>query len=817
MLKKFFSRMFIKKLRKSSPKEVLALLGTINLDEKLIGKIIDKIMASGFHVLKEEEVVEKKLILKSLLQEQSYRDFLNPQLQSLFIREIRSRGEAAVKDLIETIEINYSTLPILRSVLTKYGYVILPKSVCWNLKELDDVKYLERLEKERNVSFIKKVFGNPRKFERKTVESISNYIDPPEDLLEITSKLGLIPFGSFSLDSLCSFLFWHSESRSTVEVVILDENFYAVKGSKHFFVTDVEDFKSDIEDIGAFYDYLKNAVKEFRLQVVFINRITPNMVPYRRKATVYELEKTSKEIDEERKRLRHLQIGLIYAYNPFERRDISRFMKERKQKLKELERKYKELKEDYESESSIIKGWYEKGVAIAFLLSVKSTTYVVKRDNLPEAIKFVLMDLETEAKAIKPRAAQKHHLLLEDLPYPAISVLSEIAGLDNPNAMLSYAEEHSKIQPLIETAEQLYVPRLGESFKVEGSMIQASQAPARAIKSLLDRVYEHFGMMKELIPVPVPAKDKIPYGDILIGSVVGSNFRKLGIPAYLEKDKLVLNALITGVIGSGKTTAAKIIVEKLKEKASIIVIDPTGAWKNMVEGQIIEGMQNVDELEKGIKILDLGDISEDEKGEAAANFLESIYEKIPKKLSQRLKFLIVIEEFHRLIPKVNSILEKCMRELRKYGVGFILISHTIPDIGLIRGFVNLRFHFRTGYEPDLRRIAQNYGTEYAKIMNRLPTGIALFFFHEYNDAKPYFINFGEYSWRLTEKERELLEILERAGEPTIGELKKRSGYGWSTLYNILRSLRNKGLIDFLPEKGRRKKIVFRKRMEPVNY
>ena len=809
MIQKLFSRMFIRKLRKSSSKEVTALLGAINLDEKLVGRIIDKIRASGFHVLKEEEVAEKKLILKCLLQEQSYRDFLNPQLQNLFIREIRSRGEAAVKDLIETIEINYSTLPILRSVLSKYGYVIVPKSVYWNLKELDDVKYLERLERERNESFISKVFGNPRKFERKTVESISNYIDPPKDLLEITGRLGLIPFGSFSLDSLCSFLFWHSESRSIVEVIILDENFYAVKGSKHFFVADVEDFKSDIEDIGAFYDYLKNTVKEFRLQVVFINRITPNMVPYRRKATVYELEKTSREMDEERKRLRHLQIGLIYAYNPFERRDISRFMKERKQKLKELERRYKDLKKEYESESSIIKGWYEKGVAIAFILSVKSTTYVVRKDDLPEAIKFILMDLETEAKAIKPRAAQKHHLLLEDLPYPAISVLSEITGLDNPNAMLSYAEEHPKIQPLIETAEQLYVPRLGESFKIEGSMIQASQAPARAIKNLLNRVYQHFGMVKELIPVPVPSKDKIPHGDILIGSVVGSNFRKLDIPAYLEKDKLVLNALITGVIGSGKTTAARIIVEKLKEKANIIVIDPTGAWKNIVEGQIIEKMQNVNDIGKGIKIFDLEDVSEDEKGEAAASFLQSIYGKIPRKLSQRLRVLIVIEEFHRLIPKVNSILEKCMRELRKYGVGFILISHTIPDIGLIRGFVNLRFHFRTGYEPDLRRIAQSYGTEYAKLMNRLPTGVALLFFHEYNDAKPYFIKFGEYAWRLTEKERKLLEIIEKGGELTIAKLKEKSGFGWSKLYNTLNSLKNKRIIDIIHGEGRKKKVILR--------
>jgi len=806
--------MFISKLRKSSPREVVALLGTINLDEKLTNKIVERIRALGFYVLREEEVIEKKLVLKSMLQEQPYTDFVNPQLHSLFRNEIKSRGEAAVRDLIDAIEVNYSTIPILRSVLAKHGYVIIPKSVYWNLKELDDTEYLKKLENERNESFIKKIFGNPRKFERNTVEGISNYIDPPKDLLEIAGKLGLIPFGSFSLDSLCSFLFWHSESRSVVEIVILDENFYAVKGSRHFFVTDVEDFKSDVEDIGAFYDYLKNTAKEFRLQVVFINKITPNMIPYRRKATIYELEKTSKEMDEERKKLRQLQVSLIYSYNPFERRDISRFMKERKQKLNELQRKYEELKKEYESESSIIKGWYEKGVAIAFLLSVKSTTYVVKKEDLPEAIKFVLMDLETEAKAIKPRAAQKHRLILEDLPYPAISILSEVMGLDNPNTMVDYAKEHSKIQPLIETAEQLYVPRLGEGFKAEGIVVEPSQAPARAIKSLLERIYEHFGMLKEVIPVPTPARDKIPHADILIGCVVGSNFRKLDIPAYLEKDKLVLNTLITGVIGSGKTTAAKIIVERLKEKAAILIIDPTGAWKEIVNGKLINDFSEFGELmEKGVGILDLEKTPEEDKGEIASKFLENFYAKVPRKISSKLRFFIVIEEFHRLIPKINDALEKCMRELRKYGVGFLLISHAIPDIGLVRGLVNIRFHFRTGYEPDLRRISQSYGSEYARIINRLPTGVALFFLYEYNNARPYFIKFGEYYWRLTEKEKKILGIIENVREPTVKQLKELSGYGWSTIYGILRSLKNKRLIDII-SKGRRK-VILRRKTESV--
>ena len=100
-------------------------------------------------------------------------------------------------------------------------------------------------------------------------------------------------------------------------------------------------------------------------------------------------------------------------------------------------------------------------------------------------------------------------------------------------------------------------------------------------------------------------------------------------------------------------------------------------------------------------------------------------------------------------------------------------------------------------------------------MNRLPTGVSLFFFHEYNDAKPYFIKFGEYAWRLTEKERELLEIVEGV-EPTIGELKERSGYGWSKLYGVLRSLIAKGLIDIIPEKGRRKKVILRRNRRESN-
>ena len=51
----------------------MSLLGIVNLDQKLVNRIVDGIKDCGFHVLKEDEVVEKKLILKSLLKEQQKR------------------------------------------------------------------------------------------------------------------------------------------------------------------------------------------------------------------------------------------------------------------------------------------------------------------------------------------------------------------------------------------------------------------------------------------------------------------------------------------------------------------------------------------------------------------------------------------------------------------------------------------------------------------------------------------------------------------------------------------------------------------------
>jgi DNA helicase HerA-like ATPase len=128
--------------------------------------------------------------------------------------------------------------------------------------------------------------------------------------------------------------------------------------------------------------------------------------------------------------------------------------------------------------------------------------------------------------------------------------------------------------------------------------------------------------------------------------------------------------------------------------------------------------------------------------------LLNFYKNKPE--TNELKFLVILEECHHFlreyikeVPKdAVAILGRCMRELRKRGVGFIIISHKVTDFeGAIRTNAHTKVYFRTGYEQDIKRIGTLYGSGYAKPINILPKGVALVHFPEYNDGKPYFIAF----------------------------------------------------------------------------
>ncbi|MCK4714197.1 MAG: ATP-binding protein, partial [Candidatus Aenigmarchaeota archaeon] len=81
-------------------------------------------------------------------------------------------------------------------------------------------------------------------------------------------------------------------------------------------------------------------------------------------------------------------------------------------------------------------------------------------------------------------------------------------------------------------------------------------------------------------------------------------------------------------------------------------------------------------------------------------------------------------------------------EFRKWGIGLLLASQVLSDFrGAIRANIGTEIQLRTKYTGDIRRVKMKYGTNYSRTIPKLTVGTGLVQNAEYNEGKPYFINF----------------------------------------------------------------------------
>jgi len=136
--------------------------------------------------------------------------------------------------------------------------------------------------------------------------------------------------------------------------------------------------------------------------------------------------------------------------------------------------------------------------------------------------------------------------------------------------------------------------------------------------------------------------------------------------------------------------------------------------------------------------------------------------------------LIISEEVHRFLPKYGGqnaylALESGVREFRKWGIGLVLISQVLTDFkGAIRANIGTEVQFRTKYSGDINRVKTKYGVVFSGFTTKLPVGTGMYQNPQFNDGKPYFIEFRptyHHPIGLTEAERErIVYIVAKPGE-----------------------------------------------------
>jgi DNA-binding transcriptional ArsR family regulator/GTPase SAR1 family protein len=261
---------------------------------------------------------------------------------------------------------------------------------------------------------------------------------------------------------------------------------------------------------------------------------------------------------------------------------------------------------------------------------------------------------------------------------------------------------------------------------------------------------------------------KLPAEGNMLGRVALDDWQ-LGEFFYLPLKKHAQKGiLVSGASGSGKTVAAKVIVEELlNEDIPVLVFDATRQWERLKEKntndemlrryrlfgmrqnskgyklQTIRQMTGTEEIldYQGTTIFDLSGISEEtDRVERVALALDGLLEYFDsQKDSDELRLLIVVEEAHLWTLKevgkdAIRFLDKAVRMLRKKGVGVMLVSHKISDFDpAMRSAMNISIFFRTKYSGDLDAIGKMLGSEFSKVAPSLPVGNSIFHLADLGD------------------------------------------------------------------------------------
>jgi len=252
------------------------------------------------------------------------------------------------------------------------------------------------------------------------------------------------------------------------------------------------------------------------------------------------------------------------------------------------------------------------------------------------------------------------------------------------------------------------------------------------------------------------------------------------VKTYIDLDKLTTHTIVAGATGRGKTIAAQDIIEEaLMKGVGVLVVDPTAQWSGMLRkckdkkmlsfypkfgmkpedarpfnGNVkqITNAREIIEIKKQLKpgeinILAVNLLDPKDVDIFVANTIREIFHSDPKE-QRELKFLMVYDEVHRLLPKFGGSgegfiqVERACREFRKWGIGLILISQVLSDfVGAVKANINTEIQTRTIDENDLERIKTKFGGEVLKSLVKADVGVAMVQNAEYNKGKPYFVNF----------------------------------------------------------------------------
>lgn len=267
-----------------------------------------------------------------------------------------------------------------------------------------------------------------------------------------------------------------------------------------------------------------------------------------------------------------------------------------------------------------------------------------------------------------------------------------------------------------------------------------------------------------------------PENEFWMGQVAETSKR-----AYIDPSDLTTHAIVAGSTGAGKSVTASVLIEEALEKdVPVVVFDPTAQWTGFVKacqddnvlehyerfdldpqedpkpykGLIkkfdtdeVDNLDFTDLMEPGeVTVFTLNHLSTEEFDKVVRGIIDALFD-VEWEESAELELLVVFDEVHRLLEEYGGeggykALERGAREFRKWGIGLLMASQVTADFKqAVSGNILTEVQMQTKSMEDIERAESKYGGQYAKRISSVEVGTGMIQNPEYNEGKPWFVDF----------------------------------------------------------------------------
>jgi hypothetical protein len=623
---------------------------------------------------------------------------------------------------------------------------------------------------------------------------------------------GFMQIASITFGFPCT-IYWHPHHKMELMVSSISDR-YLVKGMKKYYIKAVSESGQETweRNFGEMMEKLKVSFPEFHLYSAGVMNVTPEMIPdayaeidssrmqlVRVAGELTRLTgekdstkdaiatarkvKRSTEVMRETFKEYHVQRPVEQIQQEFEARDrekdLEKEEKEVSRAIKEKRQKVKELQESIEDKIRIVKEFQEKGVATCYVIGYSTVLRIGSDDDLKVMVEKAIEDITIADTYGGFTQSLERNLRIyhEEVEYPWLTHVAEYVGLFHPADI----KEFDKLREQVMSFFMLTADR---DLTMGAETVKGKKTPARVFKAFLERVDT----------VPFIRGESLPTEGGWMGNVMYGNHTST-TPFFFPIHKLN-HGYISGTTGSGKSYLARVMVENaILEGVNVVLFDTTRQWCGIVSpakgkilrrfdklkidrrkatgfparvytpmGSGLEMPKDKGELFDGCSIISMRGLDDKERGMIAKDVLQYAYDNHEDE-SETLKTLIVIEEAHSFLPEnvspeaknvateVRNLIDRIAREMRKYGLNFLLITQSLSDFKrearIVREMTNSKFFMRAMDRTEVSYVEDYVSTDASLELRRLKEGEALVFAPFVNTIKLYvrppFSHVGELS------------------------------------------------------------------------